>query len=172
MERVYLDFARSEFVKGGGYIPFPLTLRNKKAIINIKNKDNQCLRWALRAALFPTPDTKSSNRPSKYPINDGLDFSGISFPTPLNEISKVETKNDLAINVFGWVDNKVIVRRISPVENPSTPRINLMLINKDNQSHYCYIKSLNRLLFNQHNTRHKVFFCERRLQGFHHSMSR
>ena len=77
----------------------------------MKNKDDKCLRWALRAALFPTPDTKHSDRPSKYPINDGLDFSGISFPTPLNEISKVKTKNDLAINVLEWTKNRVIVRR-------------------------------------------------------------
>lgn len=154
------------FFKGGGYIPVPSALRNKQSIINIKNSDYQCLRWTLGAALFPTQDTKHSDRPSKHPINDRLDFSGILFPTPLNEISKFETMNNIAINVFGWVDNRVIVRRISPVENPYTQKINLMLINKDNKSHYCYIKRLNRLLYNQHNTGHKVFFCERCLQGF------
>ena len=79
--------------------------------------------------LFPTQDTKHSYRPSKYRINDGL--------TPLNEISKVATKNYLAINVFGWAGNRVIVRRISPVENPNTQRINLMLITQDKQLHYC-----------------------------------
>ena len=136
IERVHLDFSRAQFIKGGGYISLPLALRNKQAIINIKNKDDQCLRWALRAALFPTQDTKHSDRPSKYPINDGLDFSGISFPTPLNEISKVETKNYLAINIFGWAGNRVIVRRISPIENANTQRINLMLITQDKQSHY------------------------------------
>ena len=109
---------------------------------------------------------KGTDRPSKYRINDGLDFSGISFPTPLNEISKVETKNYLAINVFGWAGNRVIVRRISPVENPNTQRINLMLITQDKQLHYCQIKSFNRLCYDQHNTGHKVFFCERCPQGF------
>ena len=41
-----------------------------------------------------------------------------------------------------------------------------MLISQDKQSHYCYIKSLNRLRYDQHNTGHKVFFCERYPQGF------
>ena len=41
-----------------------------------------------------------------------------------------------------------------------------MLITQDKQSHYCYIKSLNRLRYDQHNTGHKVFFCERCPQGF------
>ena len=90
------------------------------------------LRWAIRTALFPTQDTKHSDRPRKYSINDGLDFSGISFPTLLNKIAKVETKNYLAINVFGWAGNRVIVRRISPVENPNTQRITLCLLPKTN----------------------------------------
>ena len=52
-ENVYLDFAKYVPNKGGGYVPLPTRLRNKQAIINIKNKD----------------------------------FTGVSSPTPLNEIS-------------------------------------------------------------------------------------
>ena len=58
---------------------------------------------ALRAALFPVPI--HPERPSKYPTDDGLDFTGISFPTPLNEIPKVEKQNNIAINVLNF-DNK------------------------------------------------------------------
>ena len=50
---VYLEFARYEPIRGGTYIPTPSKLKAKQAIINIKNRDDQCLRWALRAALFP-----------------------------------------------------------------------------------------------------------------------
>ena len=103
IEKVYLDFARHDPIRGGHYLPLPKDLKAKNAIINVKNKDDQCLCWALRAALFPV--SKNPQRPSKYPTDDGLDFTGISFPTPLNEIPKVEKLNNIAINVLSY-DNK------------------------------------------------------------------
>ena len=163
---VYLDFARYEPIRGGAYVPLPQKLKSKQAIINIKNRDNQCLRWALRAALFPTSDVKSSNRPRKYPTNDGLDFTGISFPTPLDQISKAEKQNDLAINVLGWRNGRVVIYKISNMEGQDIRRINVMLIADENNTHYCYIKNIDRLLREQNGSNYHVHFCERCLQGF------
>ena len=71
----YVNVARNEPFRGGTYFSLPEKLKNKKAIINIQNKDNQCLRWAIRAALFPAEKGKKTTRPGRYPINDGLNFS-------------------------------------------------------------------------------------------------
>ena len=60
----------------------PEKLKNKKAILNIQNRDNQCLRWAIRAALFKPRGNMV--RTSSYPTNDGLDFEGIDFPKPVS----------------------------------------------------------------------------------------
>ena len=38
------------------------------AIINVKNKDNDCFRWAIKSALFPTDS--HSDRTSSYPSNE------------------------------------------------------------------------------------------------------
>ena len=66
-------------LQGRSYMDLPQKLKNKKAILNIQNRDNQCPRWALRAALFkPRGDMR---RTSSYPTEDGLDFTGIDFPT-------------------------------------------------------------------------------------------
>ena len=119
----------------------------KKAIINVKNRDNQCLKWALRAALFPPKDGIHAERPSKYPVNDGVNYRGIDFPTPVKQIDKLEAQNgNLAINVFGWENNTVIVHRISRKE-PVVPRINLMLIESGEIQHYCWVKRESALLF-------------------------
>ena len=73
---------------------------------DVKNRDNECLEWALRAALFPPKDGKDPPRPSKYPVNDGINYEGIDFPTPLKHIDKLEAQNaNLATNVFGWENN-------------------------------------------------------------------
>ena len=61
-------------------MPIPKKLKNKKPIMNVQNKDNECLKWAVRSAMFPPPEGKNPNRPSSYLVNDGIDWSGIVFP--------------------------------------------------------------------------------------------
>lgn len=103
-------------------------LENKKAIINIVNRGNECLKWAIRAALFPEPKGKNPKRPSNYPVDDGIDYTGIDFPTLLSQIKKLEAQNEnLEINEFGWGKDCVTVHRISE-KRADVPRINLMLI--------------------------------------------
>ena len=161
---VYLEFARYEPLRGGTYIPTPSKLRSKQAIINVKNRDDQCLRWALRAALFPVQ--VHVDRPGSYQVEDGLDFTGIDFPTPLHQISRVERLNNLTNNVFGWRNYKTVIIRVSEVEDPNVRRINLMLLTGRNTTHYYYIKSLSRLLHSEYDAGRRIHFCERCLQGF------
>ena len=130
----------------------------------MKNKDDECLRWAIRAALFPAQ--AKVDRPSSYPRDDGLDFTGIDFPTPLSQISKIEEQNNLAITVFGWCEGKTVVVRVSEVEDPNTRRIHLMMLTDKHTTHYCYIKSLSRLLASEYAAGRKIHFCDRCLQGF------
>ena len=49
---LWLDIARYQPLRGGSYIPLPPELKSKKAVVNVKNTDDHCLRWALRSALF------------------------------------------------------------------------------------------------------------------------
>ncbi|XP_078345452.1 uncharacterized protein LOC144630974 [Oculina patagonica] len=141
-------------------------LAKKKAIINVQNRDNECLKWALRAALFPPRDGKNLQRTSKYPANDGINYGGIDFPTPVKQIDKLERQNsNLAINVFGWEDNRVIVHRISKKEK-TIPRINLMLIESGLIQHYCFVKKVSALLFDQSKHRSAKHFCMMCLTGF------
>ena len=120
----YVNVARYQPLRGGTYLLLPANLAKKKAIINLQNRDNECLKGALRAALFPPHDGKNLQRPSKYPVNDGINYGGIDFPT-VKQIDKLETQNrNLAINVFGWENNCVIVHRISR-KKPNVSRITL-----------------------------------------------
>ena len=158
IETAYVNVARYQPLRGGTYLPLPANLAKKKAIINVKNIDNECLKWAIRAALFPPQDGKDPQRPSKYPVNDGINYGGIDFPTPVKQIDKLEAQNKkLAINVFGWENNCVIVHRISRKE-PNVPRIKLMLIESGEIQHYCYVKRESALLFDK-SINSKTFYC-------------
>ena len=164
VEVLWLDIARYQPLRGGCYIPLPAAVRLKKAVVNVKNKDNHCLRWALRSALFPVAQGQHAYRPSKYPQQDGLDFTGIDAPTPISQIPRVEQQNDLSINVFGW-DKGVIVHHISK-QPRDMPRINLLLIEKAGKFHYTRIKDLNRLLHDQSKYNNRKHYCERCLHGY------
>ena len=136
----YINVALYQPLRGGSYMDLPKKLKNKKAILNIQNRDNQCLRWAIRAALFaPRGDMR---RTSSYPTEDGLNFAGVDFPTPVSQIDKLERQNsNLAINVFGWEKEQVVVHRLSKKDG-HIPRINLMLTNQGENTHYSLVKRL------------------------------
>ena len=150
----------------------PEALANKKAIINVRNDDERCLEWALKSALY----TAKNNVSNKYSYTKcpNLNMDGIDFPTPISQIPKVGKQNNLAINVCG----ATVSPKLKKVNNfpyyisarPNTmQRINLLLISDDESTkhHICWIKNLDRLLYNQ-NSKYggKTYFCDRCLYGF------
>ena len=121
---------------------------------------------ALRAALFPSQKGKNPIRPRSYPVDDSIDYTGIVFPTPVKQMDKLEAQNaNLAINVFGWENDHVIVHRVSKKE-AHVPRINLMLIASGEKRHYCFVERLSALLFDQTKSHHTKHYCVMCLTGF------
>ena len=159
----FINVAQYRPLRGGSYMALPTKLKNKKAILNIQNRDNECLRWAIGAALFqPRGDMR---RTSSYPTEDGLNFTGIDFPTPVSQIDRLERQNEnLAINVLGWEKGQVVVHRIS--EKGETPRINLMLTKQGENTHYSLVKRLSALLYDQNRHNASKHFCEHCLHGY------
>ena len=162
----YIHVGTYQPMRGGSYMSLPKKLQNKKAIINVQNRDNECLRWALRAALFPAPCGRKVSRTSSYPTEDGLNFAGIDFPTPVSQIDRLERQNpNLAINVFGWENGNVVVHRTSE-KGGEIPRINLMMTTQGENTHYSYVKRLTALLYDQNRHNESKHFCERCLHGY------
>ena len=140
-------------------------MQSKKAVVNVKNKDDLCLHWALHAARA-NPAPHHPERITWYSDEDDLNFEGIDAPTPISQIL-TERQNNLAINVFGW-DMGVIVHHISkqPQEIPRINRINLLLIEKAGKFHYAWIKDLNPLLHDQSKQKERKHYCLRCLHGY------
>ena len=80
VQTLWLDIARYQPLRGSSYIPLPAAVRSKKTDVNVKNKDDHCLQWALRSALFPACD--HVDRPSKYPTNGDLNSKELMSPRP------------------------------------------------------------------------------------------
>ena len=93
-------------------------------------------------ALFPPAIGKKVTRTSSYPTEDGLNFAGIDIPTPVSQIGRLERQNpNLAINVFGWEKEQVVVHRITE-KGFDIPTINLIITTQGENTHYSWVRRL------------------------------
>ena len=95
-----------EPLKGNSYIPLPKKLKNKRAIINPQNnEDEECFKWCITIALNYQDGQKNLYRISQYLRRQAerLNWRNINFPVSLRDISTFEKNNDgIRVNVFGY----------------------------------------------------------------------
>ena len=162
-----IDFHQLNLTRESSYIPLPEWLDNKKDIINPRNEDQECFKWAVIAASRWEEIGKNPQRVSnlkKYELD--FDWSGIKFPVSLKDIKGFEDKNRISINLLATEGKEIYICRKGGNYDRS---INLMILN----GHYVAIKSLSRLLSSK-NSKHKgkEYFCMNCLQGFQQEISR
>ena len=155
-------------LRGETYIELPKELANKKAIINMQNKDNKCFLWCVLRAL--NPHEKNPQRVDKeLKLKENtLNMDGIEYPVSLKDIDKFEKQNPtISITVFGYEKNKVFPSRVSEYVYTREVDIVLMLIEKNGVKHYCLVKNISRLSSSQvSNHKEKHHFCLRCLNPF------
>lgn len=168
-----IQISKHSPIAGSSYIALPPHLSNKKAIVNVQNKDQMCFKYAILSALYPVEI--HGNRVSKYkPYENVLNFTGIQFPVKLKSITKFEQQNEnISINVYMYdVENKV-VQPLRLSKEVKLQHIHLLLLTRDDggsgeiNMHYCWIKDLSALLSKQISKNgHKVLFCDRCMNHF------
>ena len=166
-----VDFRQLNLMRGLSYLPLPDWLAKKKAIINPKNTDRECFKWAIIAALRWEEIRNNPERISKLKrFEADFDWSGVGFPISFRDIKGFESRNQILLNVLAIEDRQIYICRKGGNYEHS---INLMLITENNRKHYVAIKSLSRLLSKQ-NSKHKgkEYFCMDCLQEFIKESSR
>ena len=90
VNQLEIHFANWKPISGSTFIPLPVGIKNKKAVINPKNEDNQCFKWCVVRALNPVD--KNPNRITKELIEqaESLNWSGLKFPVDLKQIKIFE----------------------------------------------------------------------------------
>ncbi|XP_022799901.1 uncharacterized protein LOC111337802 [Stylophora pistillata] len=163
-----LDLHTIEYkpLKGSSYIKLDPCLAKKKAIVNMKNEDNECFKWCVTRALNPVK--KDQERITKILKEQAkkLKWDGIKFPMEVKDIHRFETLNPgIAVNVFEY-EGELNPLRVSKIEKINT-HIDLLLIAEGEKKHYCLIKSMSRLVSSQlSKNEHKKFICRRCLNYF------
>lgn len=169
---------RLDPLKGSSFIQLPKHLTKKKAIVNVKNGDNMCFKWAVLSALFPA--TKNVDRIGSYiQYENELNFAGIEFPVHTKHISKFEKLNpSISINVYMYDSSNEKVFPIRLTDEVKQNHIHLLLMSHalpnenpetvNTKTHYCWIKNLSRLVSKQlSNHNGKCHMCDRCLNSFH-----
>ena len=147
---------------GSSYIPLPDWISNKKAIVNIQNKDEKCFLWCILRYLYPREDNDSRLTDLKK-YENSLNTNGIIFPMKLKDISKFEKINPEipGINVFSVNENKIFYP-LKMAEKDCINTIDLFLYEEDGVSHYSLIKNFNRLIKSQKTkSKEKIFICKK-----------
>ena len=172
---------------GSSYIPLPKFLASKKAIINPKNTDQECFKWAVTEAVYPQKSNCDRITKTSKTNAEKFNWDGIKFPVKLSQIRLFEKNNPgYVVNVLGYSeDDGIYPVRISKqyVEAQGETLktvINLMLLSderggdtprgravvdrneNDEQTHqhYTLIKNMSRLVgmqTNKHNGKTHIF---------------
>ncbi|KAJ8975687.1 hypothetical protein NQ317_001789 [Molorchus minor] len=75
------EFPRTGFspMRGSSYVELPAFVAIKRAVVNVRNRDQCCFGWAVTSALFPP--TGECSETSSYPhFSTVLNMNGINFP--------------------------------------------------------------------------------------------
>ena len=78
--------------------------------------------------------------------------------------NKIEVKNNICINVFGYENGLVFPIYVS--DQKFEDSIDLLLLIDDDKSHYVYIKDFDRFMFHKTKNKNKKYFCKSCLQCF------
>ena len=161
-------------ITAGQYIVTPKHIADSKAILNIKNHDENCFALCVVAHLHPLDRRNNPERPEKYAeYLDEIKMTGIELPVKIHDIPRFEKLNPtIMINVLYWEeDRKEIVPMYCTEHDGREHMINLFLLTEEKpdgtrNSHYTLVRNLSRLLSRYSKHREACYPCPRCLHRF------
>ena len=161
----YINIIKYEPLTGSSYIKLPTELQhNKHGLINLKNKDNECFRWCHVRHLNPRENNPQRIKKTDKAFMPQLNYQGIEFPVSVKQYNKIETQNNININVFGYENKQTYPIYVSKEKFENV--MNLLLISEDENKHYCLIKDFNRFMHHKTKSHQRKHFCMHCLQCF------
>ena len=124
----------------------------RKGLINIKNKDKNCFLWCHVRHINPSKEHPERIKKTDKKVVEKFNYDGIEFPVPEKDFTKIEVKNNICINVFGYENGLVFPIYVSVQKFEDL--MDLLLLINDDKSHYVFIKDFNRFMF--HKTKNMV----------------
>ena len=165
IESQYINISTYRSLSGSSYIDLPVELKSpKKGLINIKNKDEKCFLWCHVRHINLLNKHPERILKSDKKIAEELNYDRIEFAIHANDFNKMEIKNNICINIFGYENELIFPIYIS--DQKFQDSVDLLLLIDNEKAHYVYIKGFNRFMFHRTKNKDKKWFCKSCLQCF------
>ena len=155
VESQYINISIYRSLAGSSYILLSVELKSpRKGLINIKNKDQKCFLWCHVRHINPSKEHPERIKKTDKKIAEKLDYDGIEFPVQEKDFNKIEVKNNICINVFGYENKLVFPIYVSHQKFEDS--MDLLLSIDNGKSHYVYIKDFERFMFHKTKNKNKI----------------
>ena len=102
-ESQYINISTYRPLAGSSYIYLPIELRStRKGLINIKNNDQKCFLWSHVRHINPSKEYPGRILKIDKRLASIRNYDRIDIPVQEKDFSKIEVKNNICINVFGY----------------------------------------------------------------------
>ena len=102
VEKIDIHTVGWDPLRASKWLPLPKKIADKKAIVNIQNKDEECFKWCIARAITPTEKNPQRVDKNLKEVAKSLNMEGIGLPTPIKDITKFENQNEeFAVIVLG-----------------------------------------------------------------------
>ena len=165
IESQYINISTYRPLSGSSYIKLPVELKSpKKGLINIKNNDQKYFLWChVRLINLVKIHPERITQNDKKLAND-LDYDRVGFHVREKDFSKIETKNNICINVFCYENRLTFPIYISNQKFENS--MDFLLVTNENKSHYVYLNDFNKFMFHKTKNKNKKYLCKSCLQCF------
>jgi hypothetical protein len=126
--------------------------------------------WSILADIHPAKN--NPRRLSHYkPYENSLNLDQLTFPVPINQISRFEKNNaDISVNVLSVAKKPDNFHILYLSQNPNRlHQVNLLLLESNNRKHYVLVKNMSRLIAGRTKHNGKSFVCNSCLHAFRYS---
>ena len=150
VNELYYELNTISLNRGGSYIDSLKWIKNKKATINKKNKDDKCIHYALTVALNYEQVKEHPERISKIkPFIDKYSWKEIDFPSHSKFWKKFESNNKtIALTILYVSHNTEKIRHVCKSKYNLTPenQVILLMITDGKKWVYLAVRSFSPLL--------------------------
>lgn len=161
-----LKIAKIDPFRPSSYLPLPPQLWKKSdAIVNVVNTDDQkCFIYSILAIKLNSYETD----PKFYETHfNTLDTSMLNFPVTMTQIDSFERANNLSINILACTYEQRGLHPLRVNKNHRGQIVDLLLITDNAENtHYCAIMDIDRLLRYQGTGTHRKFYCRNCFAAF------
>ena len=117
IESQYIKISTYRPLSASFYMDLPVDLKSpRKGLTNIRNKDQKCFSWFHVRHINPLKEHPEIIKKTDKKIAEELDYDGIEFAVQEKDFNKIEVKNNIWINVFGY-ENRLIFEFIFQIKS-------------------------------------------------------